>query len=264
LSGAGQLLFFAGQHRQARQRLVAALAVAREHGLALRYRQLLQPLSMACLGEGDLAAASPYIEEGLALAEAADDRRELAGAVNTKGMLLRMEGRLPEARVQCQRVLELLEDSDMETVAVARLNLAMVLIGVGVLDEADSLLQQVVNATRQLNTVTLSKSVLEVCCGRAVQLQDDQLAATLYGAASEIGEKSGLTRDPADETFLRPLVEQARARLGQELFFSFASAGRQCAVDELLERISAWLAGGPFHAETAGAVRARADVGARD
>jgi hypothetical protein len=174
-----------------------------------------------------------------------------------------MEGRLSEARVQCQRVLELLEDSDMETVAVARLNLAMVLIGVGVLDEADALLQQVVNATRQLNTVTLLKSVLEVCCGRAVQLQDDQLAATLYGAASEIGEKSGLTRDPADEAFLRPLVEQARARLGQERFFGLASAGRQCSVDELLDRVAAWVAGGPVQAETATSVKTRADAAAR-
>jgi predicted ATPase/class 3 adenylate cyclase len=264
LSGAGQLLFFAGQHRQARQRLVAALAVAREHGFALRYRQSLQPLSMACLGEGDLAAASPYIEEGLALAEAADDRRELAGAVNTKAMLLRMEGRLPEAREQCQRVLELLDDSDMETIAIARLNLSMVLIGLGVLDEADTLLQQVVSATRELGTVTLSKSVLEVCCGRAVHVQHDELAATLYGAAAAIGEKSGLTRDAADDAFLRPLVEQARARLGQERFFSLASAGRQCSVEQLLDRIEAWLASGPSHAQTAGAEQARADAAARD
>jgi hypothetical protein len=111
--------------------------------------------------------------------------------------------------------------------------------------------------------VTLLKSVLEVCCGRAVQLQDDQLAATLYGAASEIGEKSGLTRDPADEAFLRPLVEQARARLGQERFFGLASAGRQCSVDELLDRVAAWVAGGPVQAEAATSVKTRADAAAR-
>jgi predicted ATPase/class 3 adenylate cyclase len=244
LSGAGQLLFFAGQHRLARQRLGDALDVARTHHLALRYRQLLQPLSMACLGEGDLAAARPYIDEGLALAEAADDRRELAGAVNIKAMLLRMEGHLQEARVQCERVLDLLDDADLETVAIGRLNLAMVFIGLEQVPDADVLLQQVMQTQRQLGSMTLAKSVFEVCCGRAAHLGDDAFACVLFGAASGLGEATGLSRDPADDAFVRPHIERVRARVGAERAYSLAESGRQLEVTALLEQVAAWLVSG--------------------
>jgi predicted ATPase len=248
LFGAGQLLFFAGQNTRARERLVTAIEVARRHQLHDRYRQLLQPLGMACLGQGDLAAARVYLDEGLSLAEAVDDPRELAGAVNSRAMLLRVEGALEPARQACERVLKLLQDSDLETVSVGRLNLAMVLIGLRQLEDADRLLRDVLAATRQLNTVPLCKSLFEVCCGRAGLLGDAERAASLYGAATGLGESTGLSRDPADEAFLRPLLENARTQLGPERFFKLSQAGRSMPLGDVMAMAQAMLSAQIQHA----------------
>lgn len=234
LSCAGQLLFFAWQNARARVRLVNALSVARQHGLADRYRQVLQPLGMACLGDGDLAAAREHLNEGLALAEGADNPRELAGAVNAKAMLLRVEGALEEALEACRRVVDLLHDADIERLTIGRLNLAMVLIGLRRLDEADIQLRQALEAARQLHTVTLCKSLFEVCCGRASHLGDAERAANLYGAAVSLSESTGLTRDRADDAFLRPLLEIARSKLGSARFFELSEAGRSMPVADAL------------------------------
>jgi predicted ATPase/class 3 adenylate cyclase len=235
LFGAGQLLFFAGHHSRARVRLGTALEVAKEHGLSDGYRQLLQPLGVACLGEGDLAAARAYLNEGLELAAAVNDPRELASAVTAQGMLLRMEGNLEQALAACERALELLQGSDTETVNVARLNLAMVFLGLQRLDRADALLTEILQAARQMGAVTLSKSLLEVCCGRACALEDFERAALLSGAAGSLGESSGLTRDPADEAFLRPLLDLAVQRLGAARFMELSRAGRDLGMADALE-----------------------------
>jgi hypothetical protein len=138
-------------------------------------------------------------------------------------------------------VVDLLHDADIETLTIGRLNLAMVLIGLKRLDEADIQLRQALAAARQLHTVTLCKSLFEVCCGRASHLGDAERAACLYGAALSLSESTGLTRDRADDAFLRPLLDVARTELGSARFFELSEAGRSMPIADALNLVEAVL-----------------------
>jgi hypothetical protein len=53
--------------------------------------------------------------------------------------------------------------------------------------------------------------------------------------------KTGLHRDPADEAFLMPRVDQARRNLGDEAFAAEEAEGRAVPRDQALEDARAWL-----------------------
>src|SRR6266508_5450052 len=67
LFNAGQLGCWMGRYEEARAYLEESLEIARGIGDKGRIAQVLQPLGMASLGQGDSAAARQYLNEGLAL-----------------------------------------------------------------------------------------------------------------------------------------------------------------------------------------------------
>ena len=65
LADAGQLAFFRGRYAEAQGLLEESLSIARELGDTKRVEAVLQPLGMACLGRGDVAAARKHLTEAL-------------------------------------------------------------------------------------------------------------------------------------------------------------------------------------------------------
>ncbi len=242
LAVAGQFLFYRGRYREARQYLAESLALARELGDPSRIASALQPLGMACLGDGDLSSARAYLQQAVELATRHSDERTLAAALNALAQLHRVEGRLDEAEPLCERVLGIARAlGDQDSIAIALLNKAMLAISRGVRDGVARTLLDVLAIAVAIRSKPVGQSALEVTSAYACLCRDAAMAARWFGAAEVQAQKTGLHRDPADEAFLRPLINQIRAALGDAAYADAESAGRSLAYEEAIDAAREWL-----------------------
>ena len=135
LFDAGQVGYFMGVYREARQHLEECVALGRELGDKQVTAFALQPLGMACVGVGDIASGRAYLEEALVLAREQADPRNVAAAVNMRAQLHRIEGDLDAAEPLYSHGLDLAREmEDRDSVAICLLNLAMVAVDRGRVD----------------------------------------------------------------------------------------------------------------------------------
>ena len=163
-------------------------------------------------------------------------------------MTSRVERSQPRARDRAEslyeRFLELVRElDDRESIAIVLLNLAMVSTLREDRVRAREMLLGALAIVQETGSKPAGQSVLEVCAGLASRSSDWPRAARFYGAAEAQAVRSGLRRDPADEAFLRPLVSQARAQLGDARFTAAEQAGRALADENALGEAREWLKG---------------------
>ncbi len=243
LFDSGQVGYFMGLYAEARKYLEESLDIARELGDTAMGAMVLQPLGMACLGQGDTVHAQRYLEEALALAEQLGDRRQLAAALNVLGQFHRLEGELDKAEPLYQKVVMLARQlGDRESVAIGLLNLAMASIGRGNAGSVDQMLLEVLSIAADIGSKPAGQSVLEVSSGLASLRQDWARAALFFGMAEKQATSTGLHRDPADEAFLAPLIAAARDAMGTAAFSSAETSGRARSYDEAITQARDWLA----------------------
>jgi predicted ATPase/class 3 adenylate cyclase len=243
LFDAGQLASSMGRYSEAREYLEESLAIAREIGDERRVAAALQPLALAFLGQGDLDAARIHLREALALARGLGDKRSIAAALNALAQLHRVEGQLDTAEPLYDQVLALARElGDRESIAIALLNLAMVSIGRSSGDRAQSMLREVLSIAEEIGSKPAGQSVLEVSAGLGAVRAEWERAGLFFGAAEAQTRQTGLHRDPTDEAFLAPLIEQARKALGTEAFATIEAAGRALSYDDAMAEVRAWLA----------------------
>jgi tetratricopeptide (TPR) repeat protein len=242
LFDAGQLSFFMGRYREAQRYLEESLEIARQIGDRRRMAAALQPLTGALLAQGERSGAWRYAEEAVALAEQAGQPRELAGALTTLAQLHRLEGNLNQAEPLYEKALALgRELGDGELIAVSFLNLAMAAVGRGASDHARQMLVEVLTIAQQIHSTPATQGLLEVSAGLASLTRDWKTAARFYGAVEALADQTGLRRDPADEAFLQPLVERARAELGFTAFGAAEREGRALSYEVAMAEARAWL-----------------------
>ncbi len=248
---AGWMSYFMGRYEHARRYLDEGLAVARELGSPELVARVLQPLGMACLGQGDGHAARQHLEEAVELAQAGGDARQLLAAINSLAQLHRLQGQTEIAEPLYETALPLAQQlGDRDSVAVLLLNLAMVSMSRRPAQAIRSMLIEVLSISRELDSKPALQSALEVCAGLASLVGDHAGAARLYGMADALASKTGFSRDPADEAFLRPLVEQSRTALGEQKFADAAARGRAAPVEQAISQTNAWLEAGLAPAPT--------------
>jgi predicted ATPase len=239
---AGQFAFVMGTYGDAQRFLEESLAIARELRDRKRIGQALQPLGMACLGQGNLATARAHLEEALALARELGNKRELAAALNAIAQLYRIEGALDKAELLYQEVLELARElGDAESRAIVLLNLAMVAICRRSEDRAREMLLEVTEIACAVGSQRVGLSAMEVSAGMGALCEDWERAAQFYGAAEAQNKNTGIHRDPADEAFLAPLIEKARSALGSDAFGRAEASGCALTYDEAMSKARAWL-----------------------
>ena len=123
---------------------------------------------------------------------------------------------------------------DRETTAIGLLNLAMVDVERGTTERARRRLVDVLCIADEIGSKPAGQSVVEVCAGMAA-LQGDWLrAARFFGAAEEQTSYTGINRDPADDAYLRPLIERARRTAGDDAFASAEQAGRALTYEDVI------------------------------
>jgi predicted ATPase/class 3 adenylate cyclase len=242
LADAGQLAFFMGRYGEARTYLEESLAIAREIGDRRSIAAVLQPLGMACLGEGDIPTARGHLQEALGLARELGNKRELAAATNALAQLHRVEGALDGAARLYEEFLTLARDlRDREIIAIGLLNLAMVSIGRRAADRAREMLLEVLSIAEEIGSRAAGQSLLDVTAGLAALRENWERAALFFGAAEAQTAQTGLHRDPADEAFLAPLIATARESLGSAAFGAAEVAGHSLSYEEAIVQARTWL-----------------------
>ncbi|MDQ2962900.1 MAG: tetratricopeptide repeat protein [Pseudomonadota bacterium] len=242
LADAGQLTFFMGRYAEARRYLEESLAIARAIGDRRSVAAVLQPLGMACLGQGDVPTARGHLQDGLALARELGNKRELAAAINALAQLHRMMGELDAAEPLYEQFLTLARDlRDREIIAIGLLNLAMLSIGRGAGERAREMLLEVLSIAEEIGSKAAGQSLLDVAAGLGALHEKWERAALFFGAAEAQAGQTGLHRDPADDAFLMPLIAMARVALGPAAFGAAAAAGHSLSYDEAIVEARAWL-----------------------
>jgi predicted ATPase len=241
LFNAGQLRYFLGRHAQARECLERSLAIARTIAEA-RAANVLQPLGMAALAQGDLAYARRCFEESLAIARRLDDGNCAAGALNALAMLHRIAGHPEQSRPLYEAVVRLAIDSgNIEVHAIGLLNHAMACIDLGDAKRGRRDLEAAIAIANRTGSAPASQAALDVCAALACLAGDWIRAARLSGAADVQAERSGLPRDAADTMFIEPKLALARDAVGAEAFGTAYREGRRCGLDQALREARLWL-----------------------
>jgi predicted ATPase/class 3 adenylate cyclase len=239
---AGLLSCFMGGYEEGQKYLEESLGIARTIGDVARVAIALQPLGMACLGQGNVTTARGHLEEALALARKLGNKRELAAALNGLAQLYRVEGNLDMAEPLFENVLALARElDDHESIAIGLLNLAMVYIGRGFADSAKTAMLAVLSIIERTGSKPAGQSVLEVSAGLAALQEQWTKVAFFFGAAETQAKQTGLHRDPADEAFLAPFVVNARNSLGSQAFDAAEQAGHALLYEEAIAEASNWL-----------------------
>ncbi len=239
---AGWLDYYMGRYGSAQLYLEEGLLIARELGNRAMVARFLQPLGMALLGQGERARARQHLDEALLLAREQGDQHQIAAALNAVAQLTRLEGAPDQAEPLYVQVLALArERGDRGSIAFALLNLAMALIGQRRAGNVRQMLLEAIAIADDIGSMPSGQSVLEVSAGLGALNEDWEHAALFYGAAEAQAAQTGLRRDPADEAFLVPVVQQAQVALGAAAFAAAEGDGRALAYDAAMVKVRAWL-----------------------
>ncbi|MFT3817148.1 MAG: tetratricopeptide repeat protein [Rubrivivax sp.] len=240
LCDAGQLSYFAGDYVEARRYLEESHAIAAELQDRARIAAVLQPLGMVHVALGDHDRAEAIFREAVALARAIGNRRSLLAAANSLAQLHRAAGRLQAAEPIYREVIALARElGDQDSIAIGLLNLSMALITRGQPGEAGELLREVHAIAAGIGSRPVEQSLLEVTAGWCAADGDWEHAARFFGSAESGAARTGIRRDAADESFLQPLIGQARNQLGAAAFAQAEQAGREAAPEAVRAALAA-------------------------
>ena len=246
LHAAGQASFYMGRYDEAHAYLTEGLAIAQRSADRGREARILEDLGSVAAGQRDLASAHGYLERALIIARQQDNQRVLAGAITGLAQLCRLEDELDKASSLYEEVLVLARTlDDRETIAIALLNLTMVSIARGAHDRACAMLAEAFAIADDIGSKPAEQSALEVASGFAAWRGEWERAARWLGAADAQGAQTGHKREPADDAFLLPLFERARAALGAGPYASAMRAGHALGYAPAINEAKAWLGSRP-------------------
>ena len=241
LFDAGQLAYLLGRYAEARGDLTESVDIARDGGDSTQLSRSLELLGLACLGAGDGAAARRHLDESLAVARELGDGRELMTALNALAQLLRIEGEAGTAAALYEEALGIARRmGDRESEAVALLNLAMASSGMPP-HACARLLLQALQGAEAIGSRYVGLSVLDVAAGLAAATGAWERAARYFGAAQAQAASAGVHRDPADDAFLAPRIERARAALPAAAFQLAETAGAALSYEDVIADVRDWL-----------------------
>ena len=241
----GQLGCYLGRYAEAVEFLEESLSIANLIGDQIRIAAVQQPLGMAYAGSGDSVRARLHFENAVNLTRSLGNKRQLMAAMNALAQLHRADGQFDEAEPLYRDVLALARElGDQPSVAIGLLNLAMVSIAQRSSDKARPVLLEALRIAAATGSQPVAQSALEVCAGLAAEEGQWQDAASLFGAAESYKGRTGLQRDPTDDSFLNPLIDKVRCALGQQRFAACEGTGRKQTHEEAMAWVFDWLNAG--------------------
>jgi tetratricopeptide (TPR) repeat protein len=238
---AGQISSYSGRYEEATAYLREALSIAEHHGDQRMVASIENVLSLAALGLGDREAARGHCQQALAIARALGSEREIAVASNALAQLHRLDGDLEAAGPLYEEVVSIGGRlRDQEFVAIGLLGLAMVAVGRRDADRARQRLREALAIASATGSTPAQQSAVDVGAGLAALLQDYERCASLFGVAEAQTMRAGIRRDPADEAFIGPWIEEARRELGAR-FEKVEGEGRATSFESAITALDDWL-----------------------
>ena len=200
-------------------------------------------LASVCRYLGDWPSAIAYAEDALKLARARGKPPRIANAL----FLLAANryaatGNYPDASDLMQQALvAALEASRMADAATCLLNLALMAIDEGQLEEARGMLLRSISMSREIQADEWTRCAIELSASLAAAHGDHLSSARFFGASDELAKELRTWRDPEDRSFAVRWMQLSRQALGDERFCETESMGRSLGLAEAAVELSTWL-----------------------
>ncbi|MEM7621968.1 MAG: protein kinase [Planctomycetota bacterium] len=177
----------------------------------------LNCLGAACHGEGIDERAVDYLEEALALRKDLGEPVLIADTLSRLGGCLRGLGRQAEAVSMLQHALSMLEhEGDTLVRAQTLTRLSWVRLRLGDRDGASVAAREALRVKIRLSAETEFPESIELAACLAVENEDDERAARLFGGASAVRKRLASPARPATVRDYVPSLETLRSRFPVE------------------------------------------------
>jgi predicted ATPase/class 3 adenylate cyclase len=235
LVGLGVLTADQGDFRVARALCEEGVAIARASG---DERELGSGLAWLAhvVQEDDPELARRLDGEALDIGRRLDDRLLVARALNNIGELVRRGGDHEAAARYYEEGLALVRGQGHQArIAALTHNLAQIDLQRGAPAAAARRFAESLAILRSLGDQRAIAHCLAGLTGVAATSGQPHRAARLWGAAEALLDSLGAHLDPADRVAGQGATERARADLGPALFDDFAAEGRAMSLDQVLD-----------------------------
>jgi non-specific serine/threonine protein kinase len=186
-----------------------------------------------------LSEARVYLTQALAGARAHGMAYWVMGALMDLGELNRIEGRLDDAARLYEEALDIQRANGFVPRQV-EFNLSIVANERGDYAQAARYLSDMSRQAQGLASPYKEWCVLQHAAALAAATGDAPFAARMWGAFDAVTEATGLSVQRADEPFLGPRIDAAKATLGASAFGAMLEAGRALSPREALAEFDAW------------------------
>ncbi|MBK7975156.1 MAG: tetratricopeptide repeat protein [Deltaproteobacteria bacterium] len=233
-----------GRYAEAQAQARASLEIARAIGADDCATNALRMLGISTYMCGDVEGGLRHCEEALVLAERLADPRPRQAAIMALAEIHRHARRLDRAEPLYHQSLAVARESgDRINISLNLVNLAMVCVSRGKLDQAREHLAEVLAVVAEAGVRTTGQVALDVCSALADVRGEWEVAARIFGASEAHRLRLGSQREPVDDEFLAPHLARTRAALGDERFAAAEAGGRALVYEDALAEARRWLAG---------------------
>jgi predicted ATPase/class 3 adenylate cyclase len=233
LFGASEMARAQGDYRAAVELKETALPLFRDLGEDGSVASVLSDLGAIAAQAGEYERAGTLHEEALSTRRALGDAFGIAHALMGLGRLARSKGRYAEAA----KIFEECADSFREVgssvdLASALHELGLTYCSVGDTDRAAEALHRALELAREMQDIPGTMWSLQSLAGMALARDDAAGAARLLGIVDRLQEETGIAM--LDDMERERTLAAARACLGDEMFTTSFSEGREVSVEEAL------------------------------
>ena len=237
LGSAGTFEQFLGNIAGAERLFRRSLALHREMGNVAGVVGALGALGSIAIDRDDVDAARQFLDEGLALAPAADAAWDMAAMANSHGVVAFARGEYAAAAQWSEEALsgwQALDDTGH--VGAARINYARAMLALGDLCRAAEALGLVLDVVQvDVGDDAYASDCFEIAAGLALEAGKLTAAARLLAAAEAMVNRMGSLRRPGFQTFFEREVAATRIRLGEEAFAEAWEEGATLPLGPALE-----------------------------
>jgi ATP/maltotriose-dependent transcriptional regulator MalT len=184
--------------------------------------------------QGDLEKTIALVQEGLSLARELGDRTLIARALNAAGYTMWNQGDLDQGTALTQGGLTLARELGDKTLILSTLEtLGSILLSKGDLDGAIACFTEGLSVAQELGNETLVAWHLRGLARVAVVRMQLKLAVRLFGAAAVRYDINIELSPDLREDYVR-MVENVRAKLGEQAFAAAWAEGRKMTLEQIL------------------------------
>jgi predicted ATPase/class 3 adenylate cyclase len=242
LNSLGNSALDEGDFERARELLEQAVAISRDLGDHAWEAVYCVNAGYLFNRQGNFAAARAPLEKALALSREAGNRWVEASALGNLGMLARHTGDLAEAQGRANQALAIFRELGAPARAVGQLQL---LAEVAMLRDEPLLardhLRKALAMSREAGDPMNTLNCLDLVVGLAVKMGEHRQAANFCGAVDGLRVAVNVPPGASDAKQFSHYCAECRLALGDEVYNSAYSGGRELPTDAAVGEALRWL-----------------------